>query len=53
MFVLLCGVSRAQLPVCSGPGSGLIYSLNYGINTIENYDPTLPLSTTNHRAMCE
>lgn len=35
----------AQLPVCSGPGSGLIYFI--GGTTLYNLDPTQPLSGTN------
>ena len=50
LFILVSATSKAQLPVCSGTGSGLIYSLNYSINTIENYDPTQPLSITNPSA---
>lgn len=41
----LFSYSKAQLPVCSGPGSGLIY---YVVgNTIYNLDPTQPLSASN------
>lgn len=39
------GKLYAQMPVCSGPGSGLIYYL--GGNGIYNLDPTQPLSSTN------
>jgi gliding motility-associated-like protein len=35
----------AQLPVCTGPGSGLIYYLSG--NSIMQWDPALPFSTTN------
>jgi len=38
----------AQMPLCSGLGSGLIYSVGGpGGSTIYNYDPSLPLSSTN------
>jgi len=36
---------HAQLPVCSGPGSGMIYYINGG--TIYNLDPSQPISATN------
>lgn len=37
--------AQAQLPVCSGAGSGLIYYITG--NKIYNLDPTQPLSATN------
>ncbi len=36
-----------QLPVCSGPGSGLIYYVDAYTTNIYNYDPTQPISSTN------
>jgi gliding motility-associated-like protein len=46
LIVTLCALqANAQLPVCSGPGSGLIYYLN-GAN-IWQWDPQQPFSTSN------
>lgn len=48
-FILVVSLrSFAQLPVCSGPGSGLIYSLQG--NVIMNYDPSQPPSPGNPTA---
>ena len=43
---LACFQAKAQLPICSGPGSGIIYLVSTG-DTIFNYDPSLPLSASN------
>lgn len=45
LCVFLTQISFAQLPVCSGQGSGMIYYLNG--NKIYNLDPTQPVSTSN------
>ena len=48
IVLLFNGIAIAQLPVCSGPGSGLIYYVDNG--QIYNLDPTQPLSATNPSA---
>lgn len=48
LLLLLCVLSlhsNAQLPVCLGPNSGLIYYIQGG--SIWNYNPALPVSATN------
>ncbi len=51
LFLLAFGEARrglyAQLPVCSGPGSGIIYFTKVNGDTIFNYDPSQPASATN------
>lgn len=46
LIALFCADTvYAQLPVCSGPGSGMIYYLSSG--GIYNLDPTQPISASN------
>jgi len=53
-FSSSCGLGNeglfAQLPVCSGAGAGLIYSVSGSGSTIYDYDPSLPVSSTNPSA---
>ena len=47
-FCFLPLAAKAQLPVCSGPGSGIIYYTDTTSGTtIHSYNPSLPISSSN------
>ena len=46
-FIFFPSFAGAQLPVCNGPSSGLVYYVGTSGSNIYNYDPSQPISTSN------